>query len=63
VDLFLETPSKSGKSYDRFYIIRNIDMPGGSSLLLDDSNLFNFSSTKGLYATCLDGNEIDVTIT
>ena len=64
VSLFLETPTVSGKSAaDQFYILRNVNIPPGASLLLDNPNILQFSaSTQGLYITCLNGNEVDVTI-
>ena len=63
VSLFLETPSGTGKDYDRFYIIRNVGRPSGASLLLDDAAILSFKNTLGLYASCSDGNELDITIT
>ena len=62
ISLFIETPSSTGKAFGTSYIIRNVDMPGGSSILLDDPAVFSLTNEQGLYAACLDNNNLDITI-
>ena len=49
ISLFLEEEGAS--SFQTFYIIKDVNLPGGSTLLLDDPGMLSYDkSAYGLYA-------------
>ena len=64
LSLFIQTSPKASAS-STFYIIKNVSIPAGVTLLLDNPNLLSFNNKTngyGLYATVGSSDTVDVLI-
>ena len=56
--VFIQNINDSGKNPETYYLLRNVVIPAGSGLLLDDSKMLLYDYSKfGLFVQC--GNSAD----
>ena len=61
VSLFIQD-SPTGASTRTFYILSTVAIPSDTSLLLNDSSIFKYGDTYGLYGTVGSSDTVDVMI-
>tara|TARA_R100000781_G_C4077706_1_gene126647 strand:- start:1658 stop:1984 length:327 start_codon:yes stop_codon:yes gene_type:complete len=61
VGLFIQDDPESGTT-NTYYLVYSVDIPVGSSLLLDEPSMFKFDDSYGLYLRINADDKIDVVI-
>ena len=62
VTIFIQNDPSSGTT-ETYNILKNVVLPAKTSLLLDNSNLFDYKPSYGLYITVGSSDTVDVVIT
>ena len=66
VSLFIVKISQDLKAQEAYYMLKNVSMPPGTSLLLDDTDMVSFNNSASgyaLYITVGSTDKVDVIIT